>query len=326
MSEDGRQGEPAPPKYLRRIIRITAEHSPNVILGLAQKARGLPDTGLQPNGEPVLVGVLSYEQYLYRRKVWSKQRQAVGLDAMFWEGENARLYPSDWIDRAWHLADLMRLKPRYPRWLGVDPAEGGDKTAMSAIDEWGLVRQWAEQTPDTNVIVKNVIGLINGYKINPRNVLFDRGGGGKEHADRLRAIGYDVRTVNFGDPVNPDPDKTLRSKRLDKELLEERSVYKDLRALMYDQLSQLMDPAANPNGFTIPAKYVELRRQMTPIPRLYDDRGRMFIPPKRKKNSDDRRVTLEGLIGHSPDELESLLLAVHARLNPTPRGRAGAVR
>ena len=57
-----------------------------------------------------------------------------------------------------------------------------------------------------------------------------------------------------------------------------------------------------------------MRQELSPIPRTYDEEGRLYVLPKNKpisrtgKESPTR--TLIDLIGHSPDRADALVLAV----------------
>ena len=82
---------------------------------------------------------------------------------------------------------------------------------------------------------------------------------------------------------------------------------------MYGMLSQAVDPAGDHSQvFGIPAEYSQLREQLAPIPRLYDEEGRLYLPPKNKRDARDTRATLTELIGHSPDEADALVMALYA--------------
>lgn len=310
-------------RYVRRVIKITALHSPNVRLALEQKARGLT-----PTGEVVCPGVLTWDEYLTRRATWDGPRQCVGLDAEFYEGAELLLFPTLWLNRAEEVARLRtQLFPR--RWMGVDPAEGRDRSVWSVVDRLGLVYQLSMKTPDTNVIPGQTVALMTKYNVKDEDVCFDRGGG-KTHADRLRAMGRDVRTVGFGAAVAVEPKRGITLFDTRREVNEAKYEYLDRRAQMYGELSELMDPTYNPAGFGIPAEYAELRRQLGVIPRWTDDEGRMYLPSKKKKDDDPKNVaskkkTLIDLCGHSPDEADSLVLAVHAMLHRPARAKAGVM-
>lgn len=317
-----------PARYYRKVIQIKAEDSPNVKYGLIQRAKGIT-----PTGDVLIPGVLPWRDYVKRRSTWDKVLQCIGLDAEFWEGADTLLYPPDWLNRAEAIARLLEGRPRKARAIGIDPAEGGDKTAMAAVDEWGLIELVSKKTPDTSIITGEALAFMRKHGVDATNVGFDRGGGGKEHADRLRAQGYHVRTVAFGESIVMEPKRGLRTFVERKDSYEERYAYKNRRAEMYGSLRSLLDPGReldptleknDPRGFGLPARYNELRRQLAPIPLLYDGEGRMVMPPKNKKDANDERVTLSDIIGCSPDEADALVLAIHCMLYKAPKQKAGA--
>ena len=294
--------------YHQKVIRITAMDSPNVI----QKRDAYP-------------GLLTWGEYQHRRKHWDKRLQCEGLDAQFYEGPEIKLYPLDWMNRANEIAaTLKRFRPG--KGLGIDTGEGEAETSWAVVDELGLIELIAHQTPDTSVIPGKTLAIMRKYGIAPNRVCFDRGGGGKEHADHLRRMGYPVRTIAFGSAIEPDVRKTGvvvgYAARLEQR--EEKYVYKNRRAQMFHELSLKLDPCQNPKGWGIPAEYTELRRQMLPIPKSEDEEGRIFVLPKQPKPGQEDKVTLLSLLGCSPDQLDSLVLAVHAMLHVPKPMVAGA--
>lgn len=296
-------------RLLRKVIRVRAEDSPNVQLALRQKANGK-----EPTGDIVLPGVIDWELYSYRRKAWDAKRQSVGLDGEFYEGAEVKLYPIEWIRHAEALADTLNPY-RQPLAIGVDPAEGGDSTCWALIDQLGLIELISIKTPDTTVVANKTIALINEHRVDPQLVVFDQGGGGGVHADRLRSIGYNVGKVSFGESTTADPVRYLKTfeHRLDDR--RERHTYKNRRAQMYHLLRQRIDPARmEGKPFAIPAKYTELIRQMTAIPLDYDEEGRIYVIPKSRRSgvASNNRPTLIELLGNSPDELDALVLATYA--------------
>lgn len=304
-------------RYYRKVIHICAEDSPNVRLGLLQERQGT-----HPTNEMLVPGVISYYEYKKRRATWDKVRQCIGLDGKFYKGSELLLYPKDWLDYGHELWRNLRGRPRRATAIGIDPAEGGDRTAMAATDEHGLVELVSKHTPDTNQIVVEAIAFIKYHGVSPENVCFDRGGGGKEHADRMRAMGYPVRTVAFGESISLDPKRGLYPTETRRDVKEERYTYLNRRAQMYGDLSELFDPSIGP-GFALPdvfegPQYAELRRQLAPIPKLYDGESRLYLPPKNKKNPDSKEITLRDMLGCSPDEADAVVLSCHARLH---RGR-----
>lgn len=290
----------------RKVIKIRAEDSPNVRLALKEIS-----LGLEPSHRQIVDGVLSYRDYCKRRELWDPIRQCIGLDANFWEGGEFFLCPQAWLDRAEKI-DSSIIGPRKARAMGVDPAEGGDNSCWCIVDDYGIIELISKQTTDTSVIGDLTITLMHKHGLQPNQIWFDRGGGGKEHADYLKRIGIKVNTVGFGErPTDTAKEKRFKSKQDRKEKEEHQYVYKNKRAEMYGIIRQVINPDLNPEGFGIPSILYELRRQLNPIPLQFDAEGRMYLPPKDKKNKDSKEVTLKELLGCSPDEADSLALALY---------------
>jgi hypothetical protein len=174
------------------------------------------------------------------------------------------------------------------------------------------------------MIPGKTLALMREWQVRPENVLFDRGGGGKQHVDLLRKQGYNVRTVGFGEAASdPFLGRRMKTTVERREIREQQYVYKNRRAEMYGLLRQRLDPATG-STFGLPPQYTELRRQLAPIPLLYDAEGRLYLPPKDKKNPDSAELTLKELLGCSPDEADSLVLAVFGLDRKATRAAAGA--
>lgn len=246
------------------------------------------------------------------------------LEGEFLDEDAAFLFPDDWLVHSARRAETLRGRPRKAKGIGIDTGEGVSKTSMSAVDDFGLIEQASKRTPDTDVITGEALAFMRRHGVPPDRVNFDRGGGGKQAADRLRAQGYPVQTVAFGDPVTLAPRRGKAPIGDRFTIMEERSIYKNRRAEMYGTLRNLLDPT-NEQGFAIGAEYTELRRQLAPIPLTYDGEGRMYLIPKNKPNPNYTGPTLTALLGCSPDEADSLVLAVHAMLNRPTRAKAGAM-
>ena len=296
-------------RYFRRIIKVTAEDSPNVRYARAELA-----AGLEPSNKILVPGVLPWNDYVRRREMWDKVKQCIGLDAEFYEGAEVLLYPPDWLNKAEMYWREIEFKSQKALSIGIDPAEGGDKTSMAVIGEYGLMELRAKKTPNTAVIGREAIAIGREYDVRPENWIFDRGGGGTQIADDLRSMGYDVRTVAFGSPVKQEIRRIKATIAERKDVDEEKYVYKNVRAQMYGLLRLYLDPARG-FGFSLNPEYTELRRQMSLIPLLYDKEGQMYIPPKRKKNPESTEITLQEILGCSPDELDSVVLGVYGREN-----------
>lgn len=320
---EGGDRQDASGRYYRKVIRIRAQDSPNVRFALAQQA-----AGIEPTGEVLVPGILTWDEYLKRRATWDEVRQTIGLDAAFYVGAGVLLFPPAWLDEAARISRLTRQQRRATA-IGIDPAEGGDKTAMAAVDELGLIELVSKKTPDTSVITGEALAFMRRHGVEPERVAFDRGGGGKEHADRLRSMGYAVRTVAFGESLMMEPKRGMRlvEERLDNR--EERYAYKNRRAEMYGTLSTMIDPVMGSKVFAIPGdeagpQYADLRRQLSVIPKEYDGEGRLSLPPKNKREGQSGKCLID-LIGHSPDEADAVVLAVHAMLSKVKRAVAGGV-
>lgn len=290
--------------FHRKVIKIKAADNPNVRFGEAEKARGE-----EPTDTELVPGVVSYREYLKRRALWDPTRQCIGLDAEFPEDATVLLYPPDWLNRAEAIAATLNGRRRTAEAIGIDPAEGGDDTAMCAVDQFGIIDMVSKKTPDTTIIPGEAIAFMRAHGCPPEKVFFDAGGGGRDHACHLRKEGYNVNAIAFGG--SPTPEKRrgltlLETRKLEDEV---RMVYKNRRAEMYWLLRQRLDPI-NEKGFAIPAKYKELRRQLSMIPLEYDGEGKLVLRPKNKPTKDSKVETLTQIIGRSPDDADALVLAV----------------
>lgn len=302
----------------RKVIRVRAEDSPNVRLGLAQRAKGLDTTN-----EIIVPGVLTYQEYCVRRATWDPIRQCIGLDGEFHEGAGTLMFPPVWLNMAEQVATKLDPK-RDGRTIGVDCAEGGDKTAWAICDNAGLIKLESMQTPDTSIIPGKTIALMQEFKVKPDNVYFDRGGGGYEHVCTLKSMGYNVRAVSFAESAIDEPTQFYRTFGEKEVERHERHTYKNRRAQMYHLLRLRIEPkqqgAEKVCKFALPAEYSELRRQLAPIPLYYDEEGKIYMLPKRRKPTDTTSAkgikSLEELLGCSPDEADALVLAVYA-LDPS---------
>ena len=211
--------------YFRRVIKIRAEDSPNVIAGINSMREGrippsqlLLNTPEQPWGVfsqqefteaqqlyernqrrgmtlqegvsagllNVVPGVLTCQEYLERRRTWDRIRQCVGLDAEFYEGTEVMLFPPQWLDRAHAVAESLRSKQgRKAKAMGCDPGEGGASSSWVVGDELGILEVLSLKTPDTTVVPTTTLMMMRKWNVPEESVAMDRGGGGKQHADYL---------------------------------------------------------------------------------------------------------------------------------------------
>lgn len=322
--------------FWRKVIRIKAEDSPNVRFALWQQSQGI-----EPDNTIVVPGVKTWDEYQKNRATWDAHQQCVSLDADWYEGAEVKLFPKDWLDRAEQLADELGERRRTARGIGLDAAEGGDNTSMVAVDEYGVIDLVSKKTPDTDVIAGELLAFMIKHRVHASRVCIDRGGGGKQVADRLRkllrdrineadefhpwTLGWNVRTIAFGSGVEEDPHygstpvtTTVEDADGRLDIVEARYAFKNRRAQMYGELSDL-------KNFAIPRMYPQFRQQLAPIPKSRDGEGRLFLLPKGKSKPGSKEPTLTELIGHSPDEADALVLAVHAMLHRGTRRMAGAL-
>lgn len=336
-------------RMLRKVIHISAEDSPNV-----QFARWQQQQGIEPTGDTILEGVLSWDDFCKRERLWDEVMKTIGLKGLFWEGMESLLFPPEWLNlsakRAFQLSILERVRGPESKWCrqqgnnpfirtakagGCDPGEGGDPqrlgTAWSIIDELGVLEIVEMRTTDTSQIAATTKALLRKWNLHSSRFVFDRGGGGKQIADQMRSEGYEVKTVGFGEPASPDP-KLGRTRVKEKvEQREDKYAYPSKRCQMYHELRLALDPGLHPPGetFAIPAQYSKLRQELGPIPLLYDGKGRVKLPEKHRtgKRQAGQEKTLTEIIGHSPDVADSLVLAMHELIHGNEhKARAGGLR
>lgn len=310
-------------RYYRKVIRITGHDSPNVRFGKEEeRVYG------KATGRMIIKGVLPYKDYKKRLATWDPIRISIGIDAQFYKGSELLLFPPTWLDRSHTLH--RELKPKYKsvlhrkaRAIGCDPGEGSAETAWAVVDDFGLVEMVSQLTPNTSDISKQTLALMRKYNVPPEMVMFDRGGGGLQIADSMRDNGYHVRTVAFGESVKPLPKRGMTSIEHQIENQEEAYVYSNRRAEMYGHASILMDPSLDGPGFAISENEVELRRQLALMPKKYDKEGRLYLPPKNKKDKDSKEKTLIEILGCSPDRADALVVALYCRDYAPKRVTAG---
>lgn len=305
--------------YYRRVMKIRAQDSPNVKLAERQI-----ELGRTPTNEEILPGVKSYPQYAKHRELWDKVKQTVGLDGEFYEGDELKMFPSSALDRSSTRAQQLEGVPRIVKAMGIDTAEGGDKTCWTGIDEWGVIFLESMLTPDTSIIPDKTIELIEEHDIPHNMVNFDAGGGGKQHADQCRRRGYNVKTTAFGSKAKAEIRRGVETLDSRKDRAESNYVYRNVRSQMFHELSLAVNPI-DPEDypFAIPDHMEEYREQLEPIPIMYDGEGIIWLPPKNKKDPNSNVQTLIELIGHSPDEADSLVLAYHALKHHQSKRTAG---
>lgn len=294
--------------FHRRVIKIRAVDSPNVRMGLLQKK-----AGKTPDNRILIPGVKPYKEYVKNLAMWSKPQQVVSLDADWYEGAEEKLFPQEWLKHSTTRAKALLGQKRIAKAIGIDPGQGVADTAVSVVDDLGLIELTSQKTTNPADVSKIVISTVKRYNVEWDKVFFDAGGGGYEHAGYLREMGYPARTISFGGAATREREPGLKSFDEKAEEDESKASFFNKRAEMYGRLSEKIDPSRG-DGFGIPdwsGVYEELLRQMIAIPRRYDPRGRLWLPPKYKHDPDSTTKTIVELIGCSPDELDSLVVAVY---------------
>ena len=276
--------------------------------------------------EPMPIpGMIGINDYVERRTNWNAVMQSISLDGEFYKGAEILLYPPAWLAAAAEYAESLRGASRKALTMGVDSAEGGDNTTYCVCDRLGVIEMIAKKTPDTSDIPKETMAMMLKHRIKATDVYFDAGGGGKQHADLLRdQYGHKVKTVRFGGSASPDPSRGMKTleRRSDEKIVQ--YVYKNKRAEMYGILRARLDPSIG-TPFGIPFEETELRRQLAPLPLLVDEGGRLWLPPKNKKNPEAKEVTLTEMLGCSPDEADALVLAVYGQEETKHQAIAGLI-
>tara|TARA_R110000824_G_scaffold89320_5_gene219062 strand:- start:11457 stop:13013 length:1557 start_codon:yes stop_codon:yes gene_type:complete len=320
--KEGDVASPVGDGFFRKVIKIRADDSPNVRLAEKEIAEGK-----KPSGKVLVPGVVTYEDYLLARATYDEMNQCISLDAEFYEGDNIYLFPPQNLSMAEGVAKTLG-GPRHAKAIGCDPAEGGDSTTWAVVDELGLLNLITEKTPDTSYITGRTIALMNEYGVPADKVMFDRGGGGKQHADRLRSQGYPVHTVAFGEPVLPEKKRGVTLLAQQKLQDEVRYIYKSRRVQMFHILS-----TAIANGYALPGNLLNqsglnrksLAEQLKVFPLMYDPEGRLKLPQKNKTDKKSKEITLVDMIGHSPDEADALAVAYYCMTKQPVVRMVGAV-
>jgi hypothetical protein len=196
-------------------------------------------------------------------------------------------------------------------------------------DELGVLEGVAERTPNTAVIPRITVDLQRRWGVPTERIVFDAGGGGLEHCDRLRTdLGWRCRAVSFGETVSLDIKRGLTLIEDRRHAKEQRQSYVNRRAEMHDRASQLMNPRYDEQGkptagYGVPSErnggfWARLAECLRPIPKLYDDRERIYLPSKEQ-------MAQEFYGGRSPDESDAFVLMIHALTHRGVRTHAGVV-
>lgn len=156
--------------------------------------------------------------------------------------------------------------------VGVDPARGGDKTAIVIRQGRDLIKLIRYDNDDLMEVVGQVIKVINEYK--PQLVNIDEGGLGYGVVDRLKEQNYKVRGVNFGGQWR------------------NKSAYGNKRAEMWGDMREWLKTGVIPDD-------KKLKNDLTGPKEEADSTGALFLEAKKKMRS-------RGLA--SPDSADALAL------------------
>ena len=312
-------------KLTRMVISVAAVDSPNVAYALKEK-----QLGRQVTNTILVPGVLSYERYEWKRANLREVEQQIDLDAKFPSDASVLLFPEGWLAHSVQKAaelDASQRTRRQAKAMGIDPAEGGDRTAFCIIDEHGIIELVSLKTPNTNTTFEMALSLMRKFNVPSDKIVFDRACG-KAHADRMRGMGFKVQTVHFGESIKLDLKRGITKIEDKREAREEGSLYKNRRAEMYHDLAAIINPSSPRGGFGMPARLRDIPRpnfslfdQLEPIPYMFDREsgdGKLMLPPK-----DEMIELLYNGLG-SPDEADALVLAVWGLTHKSLKATAGA--
>lgn len=313
---------------LRKVIHISGRDSPNVRAALRWREVG-------QEGQPPLMipGLLSHDDYVRREREWDEVKKTTRLFGKFYEGSQAKLFPPAWLDLAMdgnHWLGLQR-RQRQVQAIGVDVAGGGrDNSVWTLIDRHGVIEQIVENTPNTMTIPGRTIALIRDHKLDASQVAIDVGGLGKGVCDRLWEQGYRIHAINFGESAGK---KETTQVVPDRET-DPKKAFKNRRAEMYGMLRERMEPPFEDDGeaaravqlagtwepFALPPDAYLLREELGVLPLQYDSEGRLFLPPKDPGRAKAAGfVSIQSLLGRSPDRADSLVLAIFALKHGRPK-------
>ncbi len=114
-------------------------------------------TVLQRKNPPLKIlvpGLLSFDDYLLNRYKWDAVEQCVKLDGLFYEGADLKLFPAAWLKAAATRAEELERshgRNRAGRAIGVDPAEGGDKSSWTVGDGLGFAQSCRQMGPQARL-------------------------------------------------------------------------------------------------------------------------------------------------------------------------------
>lgn len=191
------------------------------------------------------------------------------------------------LDKLHGALDVVAFGERWGRQrvLAIDfAAQGNDQCVATVFDRlsnqhWKLTERIVWDEPDTMISVGKIVNIIGTTA--PNVTVLDIGGMGKPVYDRLVEVGMKIVAFDGGSTEGIEKDH-----------------YGNWRAQSYYDLREWFD-----QGFiVIDKKDKEVIKQLEKIKMTYRSNGIRMIEPKVKMKKE---------IGYSPDDADSLMMAVH---------------
>lgn len=296
---------------LRKVIHVSAEDTPNVQAGMYWEQ--LPKDSRTARPPVIIDGLISYEDYLRRKHEMPEPERIMRLEGQFYTGDQALLFTHAALDasqKRWKT--LPPVAQRDAVAMGIDTGQGRDLTVWTIVDDDGVIAFYSDKKSRARTVVNKTVQLVEQYNIDPKNVAIDFGGGGNEIAQFLP---WRVRCVMFGESASQHRRVKGRQKKEQQRVT--RISYKNRRAEMYGILSSAMNPELREKVFAIPPHHVELRKELSVIPLMWDNEGKLQLPPKDQTSANAKdQLSMRSLLGgKSPDHADSLALAYFALKN-----------
>lgn len=215
-----------------------------------------------------------------------------------WMGEPIQ-QADDYLFNFHKLHKVFDIEPTGERFmrqrvLGIDfAAQGNDLCVATALDRitnqhWGLAERIPWDEPNTTVSIGKIVNIIGDLK--PDVTVLDIGGMGKPVYDRLIEIGMDI--IPFDGGSNEGIDK---------------KTYVNHRAYGYYTVNDWLDS----EFLMMEQKDMEVVKELEKIKMKYRSSGARLIQSK---------VDMKKELGFSPDNADSLMMAVWGAVNHLGKG------
>ena len=184
------------------------------------------------------------------------------------------------------------------RVLGIDfAAQGNDLCVATALDRitnqhWGLAERIPWDEPDTMVSVGKIVNIIGDLK--PDITILDIGGMGKIVYDRLLEVGMNIIPFDGGSTEGVD-----------------KGTYANNRAYGYYTVRDWFDS----EFLLMEEKDMEVIKELEKVKMKYRSNGVRLIQSK---------VDMKKELGYSPDNADSLMMAIWGAVNHLGRGTNSA--